>query len=400
MSAPCSRCARALVTAKNSSLPVHHLPVGVDPDAAQQRDVGGEQLGDAAAVRGGVQVEHPRALQRLGEGPDPVDHVDADHARVVVEVLLEQGDTIEHGDSGGAAGTGISVNLSSDGLRTGVPRQVPGHARRGRGRGGDGRGLRRAGFDDVTELPLADGGDGTLDALLAARGGSRRHATVTGPLGDPVDAEWALLPGGVAVVEMARASGLALVPTDRNDPLRASTRGTGELIAAAIRAGARRVIVGVGGSATTDGGLAALEALGWSLGATPVTVACDVSTRFLDAARVFGPQKGATDAQVALLTRRLAQLADEYEQRTGVDVRELPGARRRRWARRRSGRDRRRARAGLRRGRRRGRARSRRSTASSSSSPARASSTPPASRARSSAGCSSGRPTPACRTSR
>ena len=73
-------------------------------------------------------------------------------------------------------------------------------------------GLRRAGFDEVAELPLADGGEGTLDALVAARGGSRRHATVTGPLGDPVDAEWALLPGGVAVVEMARASGLALVP--------------------------------------------------------------------------------------------------------------------------------------------------------------------------------------------
>jgi glycerate kinase len=186
-------------------------------------------------------------------------------------------------------------------------------------------GARRAGFDEVAELPLADGGDGTLDALLAARGGSRRTATVTGPLGDPVEAEWALLPGGVAVVEMARASGLALVPRQR-DPLRASTRGTGELIGAAIRGGARRVIVGVGGSATTDGGLAALEALGWSFGAIPVTVACDVATPFLDAATVFAPQKGATEAQVELLTRRLARLADQYEQRTGVDVRALPGA--------------------------------------------------------------------------
>jgi glycerate kinase len=186
-------------------------------------------------------------------------------------------------------------------------------------------GLQRAGFDDVDALPLADGGEGTLDALVVARGGSRRTATVTGPLGDPVDAEWALLPGGVAVVEMARASGLALVPRER-DPLRASTRGTGELIAAAVRAGARRVIVGVGGSATTDGGLAALEALGWSLGAVPVSVACDVTTRFLDAATVFAPQKGASDAQVALLTRRLASLAEQYEQRTGVDVRDLPGA--------------------------------------------------------------------------
>jgi glycerate kinase len=186
-------------------------------------------------------------------------------------------------------------------------------------------GVRAAGVADVTELPLADGGDGTLDALVAARGGSRRKAVVTGPLGEPVEAEWALLPDGVAVVEMARASGLALVP-GRNDPLRASTRGTGELIAAALRAGAREVIVGVGGSATTDGGLGALEALGWSMNGIRMTVACDVSTRFLDAARVFGPQKGATQAQVALLTRRLARLADEYESRTGVDVRGFEGA--------------------------------------------------------------------------
>jgi glycerate kinase len=124
---------------------------------------------------------------------------------------------------------------------------------------------------------------------------------------------------------MARASGLALVPRVR-DPLRASTRGTGELIAAAIRSGARRVVVGVGGSATTDGGLAALEALGWSFGAVPVTVACDVTTPFLDAATVFASQKGASEAQVSLLTRRLASLAVQYEQRTGVDVRELSGA--------------------------------------------------------------------------
>lgn len=186
-------------------------------------------------------------------------------------------------------------------------------------------GLRAAGFDDIRVLPLADGGDGTLDALLAARGGSRRHTTVTGPLGADVDAEWGVLHGGTAVIEMARASGLGLVD-GRNDALRASTRGTGELIAAALRAGARRVVVGVGGSATTDGGLAAVEALGWSLGGADVTVAYDVATPFADAARVFGPQKGATDAQVALLTRRLTRLADHYEARTGVDVRALPGA--------------------------------------------------------------------------
>ena len=102
---------------------------------------------------------------------------------------------------------------------TRVPRQVQGHAQRRRCGDGDGRraAARRA-STTCAELPLADGGEGTLDALLAARGGSRRQATVTGPLGDPVEAEWALLPGGVAVVEMARASGLALVPR-RNGPV-------------------------------------------------------------------------------------------------------------------------------------------------------------------------------------
>jgi glycerate kinase len=187
-----------------------------------------------------------------------------------------------------------------------------------------GDGLRRAGFDDVVEIPLADGGEGTLDTLLAAQGGSRRTTRVTGPLGDPVDAQWGVLPDGIAVIEMARASGLALVD-GRNDPLRASTRGTGELIASARSAGFRRVLVGVGGSATTDGGLAAVEALGWSLQGIELTVACDVETVFCDAARVYGPQKGASDAQVSLLTRRLQRLADEYRSRTGVNVAALSG---------------------------------------------------------------------------
>ncbi len=188
-----------------------------------------------------------------------------------------------------------------------------------------GRGLRTAGFDEVVEVPLADGGEGTLDALLAARGGSRRTAKVTGPLGGTIDAVWGRLSDGTAVVEMARASGLALVE-GRPDPLRASTRGTGELIAAAARAGATRVIVCVGGSASTDGGLAAVETLGWSLAGLDVVVACDVGTTFTDAAEVYGPQKGASKAQVALLKRRLEQLVGVYEQRTGVDVSELEGS--------------------------------------------------------------------------
>jgi glycerate 2-kinase len=186
-------------------------------------------------------------------------------------------------------------------------------------------GLRRGGVDDAVAIPLADGGEGTLDALIDAVGGSRRTAEVTGPLGEPVVAEWGMLRGGTAVVEMARASGLSLV-AGHNDPLRASSRGTGELIGVAAREGARRIIVGVGGSASTDGGLGAIDALGWKLPTIEVTVACDVTTLFLDAARVYGPQKGASPAQVELLTRRLGTLADTYESRTGVDVRAIESA--------------------------------------------------------------------------
>jgi glycerate 2-kinase len=184
-------------------------------------------------------------------------------------------------------------------------------------------GLRRAGFDEVRELPLADGGEGTLDVLVAVRGGSRRTAHVTGPLGDRVEAEWAMLADGTAIIEMAQASGLALVGA-RNDALRATTRGTGELIATAARAGAKRLLVCVGGSATTDGGLGAVDALGWAL-PVDTTVACDVSGVFLDAARVYGPQKHATEAQIALLGRRLERLAEEYRARTRVDVTQLEG---------------------------------------------------------------------------
>lgn len=174
--------------------------------------------------------------------------------------------------------------------------------------------------------PVADGGEGTLEAL----GGAARTTTVRGPLGDPVRAEWRMQADGTAVVEMARASGLVLVGgAEGNDPLRASTAGTGELIAAALDAGATRVVVGAGGSATTDGGLAALTALNprrrLRAGAELV-VACDVDTLFVDAAEVFAPQKGATPAQVALLRRRLERLAQIYVRDYGVDVRDEPGS--------------------------------------------------------------------------
>jgi glycerate 2-kinase len=176
------------------------------------------------------------------------------------------------------------------------------------------------------EAPVADGGEGLLDALEAHLHGTRRRLAVTGPLGRRVEAEW-LLAGRTAVVEMARASGLLLAGgPEGNDPMTATTRGTGELIAAAVAAGARRVIVGLGGSATTDGGRGALEVLQPArLAGVELVVACDVTTAFTDAAREFGPQKGASPGQVALLTRRLERLADDYR-RAGVDVTALPGA--------------------------------------------------------------------------
>ncbi len=185
-------------------------------------------------------------------------------------------------------------------------------------------GVERAGFDEVARVPMADGGDGTLAVLASVIGGSWRVVTVDGPLGRPVEAEWLMLAGATGAIEMARASGLALV-SGHNDPLRASTRGTGQLIDASRRAGCRELIVAVGGSATTDGGLGAIDALHWSLGGADMTIACDVQTRFVDAADVYGPQKGATRAQVALLRRRLELLADQYAARTGVDVRGLDG---------------------------------------------------------------------------
>ena len=182
-------------------------------------------------------------------------------------------------------------------------------------------------------LPMADGGEGTLDAL----GGSRRVTRVRGPLGHEVDADWRVIRGEdglTAVIEMARASGLELVGgPGGNDPVAASTVGTGQLILAAIAAGARRIMVSCGGSATTDGGLGAVEALGGlrasssaRLAGVELVVACDVATRFVDAAPIFAPQKGATPAQVALLERRLSWLAERYAEERGVEVRDLPGS--------------------------------------------------------------------------
>lgn len=183
------------------------------------------------------------------------------------------------------------------------------------------RGVERTGRRAI-RLPLADGGEGTLLALCPAPA-ALRTAVVSGPLGTPVEAAWGLR-GDAAVIESAQASGLALVE-DSNDPLRATTRGTGELIRAALESGVTRVIVGLGGSATVDGGLGALEALDFDLRGVEVVVACDVETRFVEAARIFGPQKGADAAAVARLEERLERLAERYENELGIDVRNLAG---------------------------------------------------------------------------
>jgi glycerate kinase len=223
-------------------------------------------------------------------------------------------------------------------------------------------GWRRSRPQDVLEeLPLADGGDGTMETLVGALGGRRLTSRVSGPLGDPVDAAFGLAPvegGMLGIVEMALASGLVAVAEGRRDPLRASTRGTGELILAAAREGARAVLMCLGGSATTDGGAGAMASLGVkfldaagepirpggvglldlaridassldpAVQDLEVQAACDVDNPLTGpngAAHVFGPQKGATPQDVVLLDRALGHLAAVMHRDLGIDVRAIPG---------------------------------------------------------------------------
>jgi glycerate 2-kinase len=182
------------------------------------------------------------------------------------------------------------------------------------------RGFARAGVR-AEGLPLADGGDGTAEALHAALGGEWREASVSDPLGREVVARFLLLPDGRAVVEAAEAIGLRLLGPDELDPLRASSRGLGELVQAACAAGLGELLVALGGTATVDGGAGLREVL--TELPLPTTVACDVANPLLGergAARVFGPQKGASPAEVEELERRLADLAEL------APVAEVPGA--------------------------------------------------------------------------
>jgi glycerate kinase len=180
------------------------------------------------------------------------------------------------------------------------------------------------------EVPMSDGGEGLLDTV----GGTPQHTLVGGPLGRPTDAEWRLLPADpagspTAVIEMARASGRALLSHPQGeDPVTATTAGVGQLLLAAREAGATRIVVGCGGSATTDGGWGAVQIVGSAhdLHGIDLLVASDVTTPFRQAAMVFGPQKGASAAQIVRLTARLHSLAVRYKNEFGVDVDASPGS--------------------------------------------------------------------------
>jgi glycerate kinase len=217
-------------------------------------------------------------------------------------------------------------------------------------------------WDDVDVVPMADGGEGTLDALVDAQGGRTVAATVTGPLGDPVDAAFGIVEtadGPLGVVESARASGLALLGEARRDPLRTTTKGTGELILATLDQGARRVVVCLGGSATNDGGVGMAAALGIRFLDVQGRDLADGGAALLDLARidgrglpravagasflgatdvenplcgpagasyVYGPQKGASPDDVFLLDRALAHLAAVVHHDLGIALKDEPGA--------------------------------------------------------------------------
>jgi len=212
----------------------------------------------------------------------------------------------------------------------------------------------------VEKIPIADGGEGTVEAMVMATGGRFERRVVRGPLGEPVDARWGVLGDGrSAVVEMAAASGLPLVPPGRRDPRITSTYGTGELVRAALDAGFRRLVLGIGGSATNDGGTGMARALGVRfldagghplpeggaalsglaridlsgldprLSGVELLVACDVDNPLTGprgASAIYGPQKGATPATVAELDRALDCLSRIARSATGRDVADLPGA--------------------------------------------------------------------------
>ncbi len=221
------------------------------------------------------------------------------------------------------------------------------------------RGIRRGCPRVETRLlPIADGGDGTVDAFVAALHGERKSGTVRGPLGNLITAKWGLMPDKSAVVELAAASGITLVPRHRRDPLSTSTFGTGQQILAALDEGCPSIVLGLGGSATNDGGMGILAALGARfldasgrelppVGAslvkvqdidvtgldrrlknTEIVLACDVRNPLCGsqgAAKVYGPQKGASTKSIALLDAGLEHFAQVIRRATGKNVIDMPG---------------------------------------------------------------------------
>lgn len=182
----------------------------------------------------------------------------------------------------------------------------------------------------VVKLPVSDGGEGLLDAVASRIGASIVHARVSDPLGRTIDAAYAVL-GDMAIIETAAACGLALLSDDERNPLVTSTVGVGEMILDAISRGCRKFLVGLGGSATNDGGKGMTQVPGLREAAEGMefTLACDVDAPFIGpngASRVFAPQKGASEEDVELLERRMEQRAAEIMEQTGTDVRNIPGA--------------------------------------------------------------------------
>jgi glycerate kinase len=166
----------------------------------------------------------------------------------------------------------------------------------------------REGGAEAVELPVADGGEGTTEVLASAVGGEWREARVSDPLGRALNARWLLLEDGRAIVEAAAAIGLPLLAPAERDPLRATSRGLGELVVAALKGNPASLVVALGGTATVDGGAGLLEVVDRL--PVPTVALCDVRTLLVDAARVFGPQKGASAGDVMVLERRLAAMEE------------------------------------------------------------------------------------------
>ena len=187
---------------------------------------------------------------------------------------------------------------------------------------------------EVVEMPLADGGEGTVRVLAAALEARTVLATVTGPLREPVEAEYAIVEdasGPTAILEVASACGLPLVPPEKRNPMHTTSRGVGELILDALEKGCKRILIGLGGTSTCDGGAGMLSVPGLreKAAGTSIQALYDVDCPFygpMGAARIFGPQKGASPQEVEILDRRMQAMAEEILRETGLDLQALPGA--------------------------------------------------------------------------